>query len=369
MSVTDQLDKLMDKLDRNDRSNSQSIYSSDPLTDSTSLKSVSLSELVLMDFPESKWIVDKLISENGINCISGKPKSGKSLLCLHLAICVASGNRFLGEFNVQQEAVLLITKEDPKRLIKERVQRFWGEEVELDSLPVRICTENNLFLDNDKWLPAIKKEITEKNVKLVIIDSFRRIFKGEENSSQVISEVHTRLKEIQKLGVTIIFVHHHGKEGFFKRDNPDKLRGSSDILAMLDSLLVIDKLDVDRLKISQAVLRSDRPIGPFVVKFDSSISPWKYEFIGYSNIEVEKLDEAKKDICETLKQGYKYQNDLIEAMVETKKYGDTTIKNAIKELEQAKLIERQLEGKRKICRLVKDGLEKVEVEDIDNASF
>jgi RecA-family ATPase len=350
--VSDQIDRLMGKLDEKDRSTSQSIYSSDRLTDSFSLKSISLSDLLLINFPESKWVINKLVSEGGINCISGKPKSGKSFLCLHLAISVASGRKFLGEFDVQQGAVLLVTKEDPRRLIKERVQGFWGENADLDSLPVRICTENNLYLDTDSWLPAIKKEIEERNVKLVIIDSFRRIFKGEENSSQVISEVHSRLKEIQKMGVTIVFVHHHGKEGFFKRDNPDKLRGSSDILAMLDSLLVIDKLDSDRLKISQAVLRSDKPTTPFVVKFDSSSFPWKYEFLGTADVETEKLEEAKKDIYEVLKQGSRHQNELIQAMIETKKYGKTTIKNALSKLEEEKLISRSKEGKEKICQLV-----------------
>lgn len=365
MNMDEQLDRLMAKLDGNDRSISQSIYSSDRLTDSLSLESISLSDLISMDFPESKWVVDKLISENGINCISGKPKSGKSLLCLHLALSVASGRKFLGEFDVQQGAVLLITKEDPKRLIKERVQRFLEDKVDLDSFPIRICTENNFYLDNDKWLPLIKKEIEEKNVKLIIIDSFRRIFKGEENSSQVITEVHSRLKEIQKLGVTIVFIHHHGKEGFFKRDNPDKLRGSSDILAMLDSLLAIDKLDADRLKISQAVLRSDKPIEPFIVKFNSTSSLWKYEFLGTAEIETEKLNEAKEDICEILKQGDKFQNELIEAMIETKKYGRTTIKNALSKLEEEKLIKRDIEGKKKICRLINNGSANLETENIE----
>jgi len=359
MSIADQLDKLMDKLGERDepvenRSISQSIYSSDRLTDLFSLDSLSLSELVSMAFPESKWVVRGLVSEGGINCISGKPKSGKSFLCLHLAMSVASGKNFLGEFEVQQGGVLLITKEDPRRLIKERVQGFWGENADLDSLPVRICTENNLYLDTNSWLPAIQKEIKEKNIKLVIVDSFRRIFKGEENSSQVISEVHSRFKEIQKMGATVVFVHHHGKEGFFKRDNPDKLRGSSDILAMLDSLLVVDKLDADRLKISQAVLRSDKPAVPFVVKFDSSTSPWKYEFLGTADIETEKLDEAKQDICELLGQGDKFQNDLVSAMVETKKYGATTIKNALKALDEEKSIKRWFEGKKKKCHLIKD---------------
>ena len=364
MSVSDQLDKLMDKLDERDhpsenRSTGQSIYSSDRLTDSYSLKSLSLSELVSMTFPESKWTVKGLISEGGINCISGKPKSGKSFLCLHLAISVASGTKFLGEFDVQQGAALLVTKEDPMRLIKERVQGFWGEKTDLDSLPVRICTENNLYFDTDSWLPAIKKEVEEREVKLVIIDSFRRIFKGEENSSQVVSEVHSRLKEIQKMGTTIVFVHHHGKEGFFKRDNPDKLRGSSDILAMLDSLLVVDKLDVDRLKITQAALRSDKASAPFDAKFDSYITPWRYEFLGYSDEDKEKIEEAKKDICEALKHGEKYQSELIDAIVETQKYGRTTIKNALSELEEEKLIMRKTEGRKKICRLVNDDLKKL----------
>src|SRR5512146_2106096 len=49
------------------RSASQRIYSNDKVTDFNELKSFSLSELVSMTFPESKWLVDGLISEGGIN--------------------------------------------------------------------------------------------------------------------------------------------------------------------------------------------------------------------------------------------------------------------------------------------------------------
>ena len=60
-----------------------------------------------------------------------------------------------------------------------------------------------------------------------------------------------------------------------------------------------------------------------------------------------------------MKHGEKYQSELIDAIVETQKYGRTTIKNALSELEEEKLIMRKTEGRKKICRLVNDDLKKL----------
>jgi hypothetical protein len=46
----------------------------------------------LADCPEQqRWLVDRLWSEEAVGIIGGKPKCGKSLLALDLAVAVAAG--------------------------------------------------------------------------------------------------------------------------------------------------------------------------------------------------------------------------------------------------------------------------------------
>lgn len=333
------------------KSESRSIYSNDlptyPNNKDDKLEFLSFKDLRNTGFPPNKWIVKGLIPENGITCISGQPKIGKSFLNLDLAICLATGRKFLGEFEVEKSGVLFITKEDPKRLINERIIALTNDE----DLSIIFCPDNKLFFDNSNYIDEVLKVVKDNNLKVIIIDSFRRIFKGDENSSQIISEVHNRLKLLTNEGLTAIFIHHHGKEGFFKRANTDKLRGSSDILAMLDSLLIVEKKDESTLKITHGALRVDKPLQPFVVKFPTfQNGDNSFQFAGHIEEEKEKKELAKEDILAFLQNGEANQKTIIEALKE-KKHAATTIKDAIKELNENKKVVVRPEGIKKFYSL------------------
>jgi len=309
------------------------IYSSDYLT-LEELGIISLNSLYSTEFPEPRWLIDKILPYNGITAISGVPKTGKSMLSLHLARCISTGSRFLGEFDTQQGGVLIINKEDPLRLIQERFKSLDQN----GNLPVYFCTYNNLYLDTDKYIDSLIEFIKQNDIKLVIFDSFRRIFKGEENSSQVISEVHSRLKKlIENKDLSILFIHHHGKEGMFKRRNiAEKLRGSSDILAMLDCLLVVETKDNETLTITQAALRQDKPLQPFSInrKADGS-----FEFMEHLESEKEIAEEIKELILDFLKDDPKITTEILAYSAQAG-YRETTSKYALKELLISKKVNR-----------------------------
>jgi len=69
---------------------------------------ISCAELRANPPPSPSWIVDQLFPQGSINILVGDGGVGKSWLTLHLALCVASGQDFLGNFPVKQGKVLLI---------------------------------------------------------------------------------------------------------------------------------------------------------------------------------------------------------------------------------------------------------------------
>lgn len=68
-----------------------------------------------------RWLVQDIWAEGACGFIAGAPKSYKSWTALDLALSVATGLPFLGEFAVRQQGpVLYLQEEDPVTLVKDR---------------------------------------------------------------------------------------------------------------------------------------------------------------------------------------------------------------------------------------------------------
>jgi RecA-family ATPase len=258
--------------DLNEKSEGQYIYNSDFLT---SFESDVVNGLGFINasYPEQKWLVDQLIPLGGITCISGAPKVGKSLFTTNLAVCLIKGSSLFDKFIVVKSNVLYLGMDEPERLTNERFIKFLGGEgiaAEMFSISDKdleqfLFSSMSVMLDRDDNIEALVNFCKTNKVEVIIIDSFRRIFSGDENESRTINKIQKAFKKFLNEGITIIFLHHHGKEGSSPRSNiTEKLRGSSDILAMVDSALMIEKVSEKRNKLVQAALRIALPIKPFI---------------------------------------------------------------------------------------------------------
>jgi len=343
-----------------EKSTKQGIYNTDLPTRKLELNLVSYKELRSKIFPPNKWLVQNLIPDNGITCISGEPKVGKSFITLDLIISIAKGEKFLGEFQTEKKRILLISKEDGERLIQDRCKTLDSEE----DRPIFFCTDQSVFLDNGTYTNLLIEKIREQKIDVLVLDSFRRMFKGDENSSQIISEVQNHLQVLLKEGISIIFIHHHGKEGILKRKFAQKLRGSSDILAMLDSLLIAERKDAETLKITQEALRIAKPISPFIIRFPSfENGDNEFEFKGYVEEEKEKRDEAKEAILAYLETTPEANQKTIIDNIrsEDKSLASTTIKETLQELVDTKQITSKKEGRFRFYSSNQESIEDAQV--------
>lgn len=69
--------------------------------------------------PPLPWLVDDLIPEGYLSLLVGDGGTGKSLLALHLCLCIAAGREFLGK-EVQQGQVLYLDYELDRRMLLRR---------------------------------------------------------------------------------------------------------------------------------------------------------------------------------------------------------------------------------------------------------
>lgn len=285
-------------------------------------------------FPEQKWLVDGLVPLDGITCISGAPKVGKSILTLNLAVSLITGSKFLGQFETQKSSVLYIGKDEPQSLTHERFKKMLPTQPA--NLNFYFTNESKILFDKENPVDGVLSYCEDKNIKVVIIDSLRRIFDGNENESAIINTVQQSFKRFVDVGINVIFIHHHGKEGNFPKKGAERLRGSSDILAMVDSALMIDKVSDKRNTVSQSAIRYCQPLNPFHYEIEDVDGILSLKYVGEADNQAQKIDEAESLILRLLEEKDHKQVEIIKALksIDTP-FGETTIKNALKHMVDA----------------------------------
>lgn len=240
-------------------------------------------DVINTDYGEYKFIVDKLIPRDGITFISSQPKAGKSWFLLHLIDELSKEDGlFFKEFKTQKTKILLIDEENSLRGIQRRLSKL-NKEVDFN-----LMSQQSFRLLNSNHRDWLIQYIKDNEIELIIFDSFRRIHEKEENDSGEMALIYENFKELMnKAKVAILCTHHNRKLQRFEKLSMDAIRGSGDIPAMAESLIL---MQTDRLKGDNAgnetlmlpILREDASLGTFKVKwFDNLDGGIEFEYKEY----------------------------------------------------------------------------------------
>lgn len=259
-------------------------------------KLIRAKELVEFEYPETKWLVQDLIPAVGFTAITGAPYTYKSFITEHLAIAISMNQPLFGHFQVTQGAVLMIDKENSKNLLKERLLKLGFK----DDPDIYFVDEPDKFQLSDKVVFEWTREfVAEKEIKLIVLDSFIHIHKGEENDSGAIAKTFEMLKG---LGCAIVFIHHHRKTiKFFTGTVLESIRGSSDIGAELESHIALDSLN-EKLRITQGKNRWGTLLPPFTVLPLITDSGAVFQYEGEIEDYKSKSEQARVAILTALEQ-------------------------------------------------------------------
>lgn len=216
----------------------------------------------IFSYPDPQYLVEPILMENTIIIVGASPKVGKSLLSLSIAHSLSTGKELWGEFKVNKTGtVLIVDEENPESFLKDNVTKMGFTK----DLPVNYLHFQGVKLDNNRVLSELKRIIEEIKPVLVIFDSLIRMHGKKENESSEMNIIVGTLRSIANMGTTILCVHHH-KKG--QGDKNEKLRGSSDILAGVDSQLCLEKKD-DYLILSNPNSRT-KPFDPMKLKLEAT---------------------------------------------------------------------------------------------------
>jgi len=296
------------------------------------IEPVSLSELMKTEFPEAKWIVQDLIPVEGIVALSGAPASYKTWFILDLAIKVAEGKPLFDQFETKQCSVLFIDEETGAQWIQKRIAKLSSN----FDIPIQLFSQTGFKL-SDKTIPRLLYLIEKYEIGVIIFDSLVRIntAKDENSSLEIEDKVGRLFRKLTNAGVTVIFTHHHRKLGHLQKSNPSQdMRGSGDILALVDSHIALERKK-ESVVVTQAKSRHNQELKPFSLNFITEDERFRLEFAGDVDVFQDKKVVITEAIKELLTREGKAMNksEICEALRASKiDGGESTYKKVIKEM-------------------------------------
>lgn len=185
----------------------------------------SFADLVALDFPPQRFLVDGLIPAGQLVMLGGRGKAGKSWLILQLIAAVDRGGQFLGRATTPGR-VLYLALEDGRRRMNQRprVMRWTPSE------RVDIGFKVDKFDSGGQGLAHVRDAIATGRYDLVVIDTLVKTLSAaaDENNNPQMAAICNDLADMaHDSGACILIVHHTSKQTV---ENPfDALRGASAI--------------------------------------------------------------------------------------------------------------------------------------------
>ena len=274
----------------------QEIESKIPIESGFKNNLLSIKNISEMQFPDNEWLVEKIVPLQGITIVSGAPGSYKTWLIWQMAINIAEGARFLEQFQCNQSSILIIDEENHLRLVRDRFRMLRAS----TELPIHFLSQQGLSVLKNDSIKEIIEMCKNNNIGTVFIDSLVRISHADENDAQQMAKVLGVIKGFCQAGITVIVTHHERKEGINKGSGLNRLRGSSDIPAAIDSHVSVRKSKDNKkiILVEQPKLRMSEELEPFSISVTTEDDTIKFKFEGAPVNEL--TNEIKELIIEIL---------------------------------------------------------------------
>lgn len=165
------------------------------------------------EWPEPVWVAKGKLPA-GLALFGGKPKIGKSWLALQLARATTRGEETLG---TQFEAgrFLYLALEDTPRRLRDRMERQgWplDERLKLSSFMLRSQFEEQIGDLGNGGAEILAEMINRSKYRLVIIDTFARAIRGDQNDNDLMTMALGPIQEVaHQHNCVVLLIDHHRK--------------------------------------------------------------------------------------------------------------------------------------------------------------
>lgn len=204
-----------------------------------------------------RYLISDLLPYPSLSVVYGGPGSLKSMLLADMAVCIASGSKWLEAmttdsaghtFATSQAPVFWIDFDNGNRRTDERIDAFAKARNLPEDTPIRYISMPTPWLDASKrsMVDDLARLIKSISAKLIIIDNLGLITGDKEENSAEMAQVMGNLRWLcEETDSAIVVVHHQRKSS--AADNGarkgETLRGHSSIEAALDLALLVERKD------------------------------------------------------------------------------------------------------------------------------
>ena len=232
-----------------------------------------LYELLAWQHTHEPFIVDgSIILDETKALLYAAPKLMKSILAQQIAICVASGEPFLG-FNTTQSKVLLLQSEIPSLQLQRRLYKMQPNgQVPAGWLKVR--TDRNFKLDRQTDVKNLRLWLGIEQPKLLILDPWYKMLSVEDNKTySKTQDVMDTL--IDDFHISILMVHHTTVPQFDNRQGTyiatTRPRGPQTVEGWYDSIIQMQgNLFNDDRVLTFELRHSEVLVPPLPIRVDRS---------------------------------------------------------------------------------------------------
>jgi hypothetical protein len=181
-----------------------------------------------------EWIADGVIARGTLTLLAGREKEGKSLLAMALAARAACGGGQIAGIDVCAARALIVDAENGGGELHRRVRSLGLGVQHAARIEVYEAVAHDLRSDLgelDALLDSIRPD-------LLVLDSWRSLWGGDENDSGEVARVLDPLRNmIRRYHAGAILIHHMRKGGGY--------RGSSAIGASVENVIELSRHDDD----------------------------------------------------------------------------------------------------------------------------
>jgi DNA-binding transcriptional ArsR family regulator len=183
---------------------------------------VGLGAFLAERFPAPDPYIEGLLSDDGGGFRGGEEKLGKTLYCLHEALCLALGELVLGRFKVpRRRRVLFVEEEDSPRRVWRRLRALlWGLGIDPDDSVVhaglndwlRLSVWQGFTFDVPAMMQRLDSEIAAFRPDVVYIDALRKVTLSDLTKADQAGVLLARLDDLRRrYGVVFLLIHHYRK--------------------------------------------------------------------------------------------------------------------------------------------------------------
>lgn len=242
-------------------------------TDSKPMVVIPLAQFMKGEDGQMDWIVDRILPREAVGILAGPAGYGKSWLLLDLAIEMSRGGKWLDKFSTTSGRILYLDEESSETLLRKRFKKLLkAKGLEEASVDVHLAIGQGLRLSELQSVERLRVLLKTINPTLVIVDSLIRVHSAEENSAKEMAEVFGVVKGlVREFKCSFLFADHQRKPGHFNVSSDLLLRGSTEKVAFIDSLLSLQRKE-NHLIVDHSKSRHDEAIPAFIVRLEDDLS-------------------------------------------------------------------------------------------------